>query len=161
MMSFRKPLSCCLLCMALLLVWGTGAQAQSDVIERYVTAVMTRDVDTLQKILADNYLHINANGYLQDKEHFIENLKSGKMVIDHLLFFDTVDNRCGSTLVVTGNVFFKGKFKPKLHEGLQRMTVVADKDKIMLYQATPVVDKKESRAAEKKIKERDEKTEKK
>ena len=157
-MSLRKPLSCCLMVLALLLACSAGAQAKSEVISRYILAVMTRDTDTLQKILADNYLHINANGFLQDREHFIENLKNGTMVIDHLTFFDTVETQYVGAVVLTGNVIFKGKFKTKLPEGLQRATIVADgageKAKILLYQATPVLDRKESRAAARMIKER-------
>lgn len=154
MPSFRMFASCCFLALTLLLTSGAIAHAQQDAITRYVEALISRDVATLQEVLADNYLHINANGYLQDKEHFIANLKSGNMVIDRLTYFDTIETKYGDTLVVTGNVLFKGTFKPKLPEGLQRGTIVADgegkKEKIILYQVTPVGDRKERREAEKK-----------
>lgn len=154
MAFFRKPLAFGLLILVALLAWGTTAQAQQpDAITRFALALMTRDSQTLQTILADNYLHINANGYLQDKEHFIANIKSGSMVIDRLTFFDIVETKYGNTIVVTSNTLFKGKFKPKLPEGLQRVTIVSHgentKERIVLYQATPVLDRKERSAAEK------------
>lgn len=158
-MSLRMPLSCCLVFLATVFLWSAGARAEPDAFTRYTTAVITRDTDTLQKILADNYLHINANGYLQDKEHFIANLKNGAMIVDRLTIFDSIETKYGDTLVITGNVLFRGKFTPKLHEGLQRVTAVAEgegkQERILLFQATPVIDRKERHDAEKKAPDKD------
>lgn len=131
----------------LVLLCGSAAQAKVDPIALFVEAVMTRDTETLDKLLAANYLHINGNGYLQDKENFIANIKNGKMRIDRLTITDVKASHYGDATMVTGTAVLRGQFEPKLPQGLQRMTMVVEKkdgaDKVILFQATPV--RKDSR----------------
>ena len=136
-----------LLALALVLVCGSVAHAKADPVALFIEAVMTRDTATLEKLLAANYLHINGNGYLQDKENFIAQLKNGKMIIDRLTITDVKASHYGDATMVTGTVVLRGKFDPKLPQGLQRLTMVMEKkegaDKVILFQATPV--RKDSR----------------
>lgn len=130
------------LALMLVLLCAPVAHAKVDPVALFIEAVMTRDTATLEKLLAANYLHINGNGYLQDKEHFIANLKNGKMVIDRLTITDVKASHFGEATMVTGTVILRGKFEPKLPQGLQRLTMVMEKkdgtDKVILFQATPV-----------------------
>ena len=131
-----------LLALMFVLVSGVSALAKPDPVELYVEAYLTEDAAGLEKLLAPNYLHINGNGYLQDKEHFLENLRNGKMVVERLTITDVKESRYGDASMLTGTVVFKGKFEPKLPQGLHRVTMVLEKqggeNKILLFQATPV-----------------------
>lgn len=133
--------------LALFFALGSVAQARPDVIDQYVEALMTRDTGTLNRVLAENYLHINGNGYLQDKENLIGAIKNGKLRIDRLTLSDVTASTYGNTTVVTGNVHVHGKAPKGLAQGLQRVTIVTervgDTEKIVLFQATPVRDKGE------------------
>ena len=133
---------CLLLALALVLVCATTALAKADPVELYIEALLTEDAAGLDKLLAPNYLHINGNGYLQDKEHFLENLRNGRMKINRLTITDVKESRYGDATLVTGTVLFKGKFTPKLPEGLHRVTMVLERqgnaEKVLLFQATPV-----------------------
>lgn len=126
----------------LVLLFGSMAQAKVESVDLFVEAIMTRDTETLNKLLAANYLHINGNGYLQDKENFIANIKNGKMRIDRLTITDVKSSHYGDATMVTGTAVLRGHFEPKLPQGLQRMTMVMEKkdgtDKVILFQATPV-----------------------
>lgn len=148
-MKFQKT-ALVILPVLLVLLCGSVASAKVDPVELYIEAVMTRDTATLEKLLAANYLHINGNGYLQDKEHFIASLKNGKMLIDRLTITDVNASHYGDATMITGTVLLRGKFEPKLPQGLQRLTMVLEKkdgqNKIILFQATPV--RKDSRNSE-------------
>lgn len=133
-----------LLALFLVLILGSAAQAKPDTVALYVEAVMTADTATLEKLLAANYLHVSGNGYVQDKENFIEMLKNRKMIIDRLLISNVKTTHYGRTTLVTGNAMLKGSFDPKLPEGLQRMTMVLERtdkggEKVLLFQDTPVL----------------------
>ena len=118
------------------------AQARADTLSLYIEAFLTEDVKSLEKLLAGNYLHINSNGYVQDRENFLNNLREGKMVIDRLTVTDVATSHYGGATLSTGTVQFKGKFEPKLPSGLHRVTVVmerkGDEEKVILFQATRV-----------------------
>lgn len=129
-----------------------AAHARPDVVDQYVEAVLARDAATLERILAANYLHINGNGFLQDKEHFINSLKSGEMRVDRLSISDVVASHYGGAMLITGNIHVHGKFSVRQPQGLQRAAMVAEskngEEKIILFQATPVWNRKEARVAD-------------
>ena len=136
--SFMKLVRLCLLVLAVVSLSLTcralPAQAKADVVELYAHAVMTADVEALDKLLAPNYWHISANGHIQDKEHFLDSLKNKRLVINHL----TINND-----LRTGNGILRGMAVPPLPQGLMRyslvLTTVNGKEQIVLFQATPVV----------------------
>lgn len=142
-----------ILVLPLLLVMGSIAHARPDTVALYVEAVMTCDTATLQKILAENFLHIGSNGLVQDKENYIENLKNGKMDIRRLTVSDVITTHYGSTTLITGNAVVHGTYDPPLPQGLMRFSMVLEKvndqEKIILSQLTPVKRAKKGKKAKK------------
>lgn len=121
-------------------------QAKASLATRYVEALMTNDTETLSTLLAGNYCHISANGHIQDKDHFIANLKQHKLTVNHLKFFNDRVSSYGNTKVITGNAQIKASYASGTSgtaEGLVRFTMVIEKgkqgEKIVLFQLTPVV----------------------
>ena len=129
---------------ALLLTLSGGlAQAKPDTVELYTEAVMIGDVPALETLLAPNYWHINANGHIEDKEHFINTIKNKELVVDRLTILNARTALIGGAQLVTGNGYFKGIAVPALPEGLMRFTLVLVKnqgrEQVVLFQTTPVL----------------------
>ena len=122
---------------------GGLAQAKPDTVELYTEAVMIGDVPALETLLAPNYWHINANGHIEDKEHFINTIKNKELVIDRLTFTNARTAMIGDSKLITGTGYLKAKATPPLPQGLMRVTVVVvsnkGRDQVVLFQATPVV----------------------
>lgn len=145
--SFMKLVRLCLLVLAVVSLSLTcralPAQAKADVVELYAHAVMTADVEALDKLLAPNYWHISANGHIQDKEHFLDSLKNKRLVINHLTITNVRRSIIGNNDLLTGNGILRGMTVPPLPQGLMRyslvLTTVNGKEQIVLFQATPVV----------------------
>ncbi|MDD6181620.1 MAG: nuclear transport factor 2 family protein [Desulfovibrionaceae bacterium] len=123
-----------------------NALARADLPEMYAAALVSNDTETLDSILAGNYWHISANGHIQDKEHFITNIKNRKMVIDQLRLSNARTSTYGNTKVVTGNALLRGTFGHPLPQGLVRFTMVTERgtqgEKVVLFQMTPVTPSK-------------------
>ena len=134
-----------LVSLALSLIFAGAALAKADVTELYAEALMTGDVESLDKLLAPNYWHVSANGHIQDKEHFLASLKERKLVIDRI----RLSNMRSNVTLVTANGELKGSATPPLPQGLMRYTMVLNKvskeTKIVLFQATPVVPSQDCR----------------
>ena len=129
---------------ALLLTLSGGlAQAKPDTVELYTEAVMIGDVPALETLLAPNYWHINANGHIEDKEHFINTIKNKELVIDRLTFTNARTAIIGDSKLITGTGYLKAKATPPLPQGLMRVTVVVvnnkGREQVVLFQATPVI----------------------
>ena len=129
---------------ALLLTLSGGlAQAKPDTVELYTEAVMIGDVPALETLLAPNYWHINANGHIEDKEHFINTIKNKELVVDRLTFTNARTAMIGDSKLITGTGYLKAKATPPLPQGLMRVTVVVvsnkGRDQVVLFQATPVI----------------------
>ena len=129
--------------LVLSLIFAGAALAKADVTELYAEALMTGDVESLDKLLAPNYWHVSANGHIQDKEHFLASLKERKLVIDRIRLSNMRSTVMGDVTLVTANGELKGSATPPLPQGLMRYTMVLNKvgkeTKIVLFQATPVV----------------------
>ena len=136
-----------LVSLALSLIFAGAALAKADVTELY--ALMTGDVESLDKLLAPNYWHVSANGHIQDKEHFLASLKERKLVIDRIRLSNMRSTVMGDVTLVTANGELKGSATPPLPQGLMRYTMVLNKvgkeTKIVLFQATPVVPSQDCR----------------
>ena len=124
-------------------LFGGLAQAKPDTVELYTEAVMIGDVPALETLLAPNYWHINANGHIEDKEHFINTIKNKELVVDRLTFTNARTAMIGDSKLITGTGYLKAKATPPLPQGLMRVTVVVvsnkGRDQVVLFQATPVV----------------------
>ena len=122
---------------------GGLAQAKPDTVELYTEAVMIGDVPALETLLAPNYWHINANGHIEDKEHFINTIKNKELVIDRLTFTNARTAMIGDSKLITGTGYLKAKATPPLPQGLMRITVVVisnkGREQVVLFQATPVI----------------------
>ena len=122
---------------------GGLAQAKPDTVELYTEAVMIGDVPALETLLAPNYWHINANGHIEDKEHFINTIKNKELVVDRLTFTNARTAMIGDSKLITGTGYLKAKATPPLPQGLMRVTVVVvsnkGREQVVLFQATPVV----------------------
>ena len=122
---------------------GGLAQAKPDTVELYTEAVMIGDVPALETLLAPNYWHINANGHIEDKEHFIQSIKHKELVVDRLTISNVRTTIIGGATLLSGNGYFKGTVVPAQPEGLMRFTLVVvknqNREQIVLFQATPVV----------------------
>ena len=122
---------------------GSLAQAKPDTVELYTEAVMIGDVPALETLLAPNYWHINANGHIEDKEHFINTIKNKELVIDRLTFTNARTAMISDAKLITGTGYLKAKATPPLPQGLMRVTVVVvsnkGREQVVLFQATPVI----------------------
>ena len=122
---------------------GGLAQAKPDTVELYTEAVMIGDVPALETLLAPNYWHINANGHIEDKEHFINTIKHKELVVDRLTFTNARTAIIGDSKLITGTGYLKAKATPPLPQGLMRVTVVVvsnkGREQVVLFQATPVI----------------------
>jgi len=122
---------------------GGLAQAKPDTVELYTEAVMIGDVPALETLLAPNYWHINANGHIEDKEHFINTIKNKELVIDRLTFTNARTAMISDAKLITGTGYLKAKATPPLPQGLMRVTIVVinnkGREQVVLFQATPVI----------------------
>ena len=122
---------------------GGLAQAKPDTVELYTEAVLIGDVPALETLLAPNYWHINANGHIEDKEHFINTIKNKELVIDRLTFTNARTAMIGDSKLITGTGYLKAKATPPLPQGLMRVTVVVvnnkGREQVVLFQSTPVI----------------------
>ena len=122
---------------------GGLAHAKADTVALYTEAVMTGDIPALETLLAPNYWHINANGHIEDKEHFINTIKNKELVIDRLTFTNARTALISDAKLITGTGYLKAKATPALPEGLMRITVVViankGREQVVLFQATPVI----------------------
>ena len=66
----KKSLALVLVLCSLLM--ANKAEAKPDTAQMFIEAMLTANVEVLDKILAGNYLHINGNGYMQDKENLLD-----------------------------------------------------------------------------------------
>ena len=122
---------------------GGLAQAKPDTVELYTEAVMIGDVPALETLLAPNYWHINANGHIEDKEHFSNTIKNKELVIDRLTFTNARTAMISDAKLITGTGYLKAKATPPLPQGLMRVTVVVvnnkGREQVVLFQSTPVI----------------------
>ena len=54
------------------LVCVSDARAVADPVDLYVEALLDADVESLDRLLASNFIFIGSNGHVQDKEHFLQ-----------------------------------------------------------------------------------------
>jgi ketosteroid isomerase-like protein len=90
---------------------SAGEQEIRQMIEKYRTAILRRDVATLEKIWADDYVFGNAAGDVLTKTERLANIKSGATTLDSINEEENVTVRVyQNSAVTTSRVTLKGQY---------------------------------------------------
>lgn len=108
-------------------------------------AMLHRNVQAMDALLADDYIAITANGMLQSKEQTLANLKSGVLHFDELELSDRKVRFYGQTALVTSKAEVKGNRPDGEISGSYRYTRVYARDatgawKIVSFEASRIRD---------------------
>ena len=91
------------------LAWAAGIEDEIKSLEKErAAAVIKADTATLEKLTADDYILINANGQMMDKQQTMEAIKTGQIKIASNDLSDLKVRVYGNTAVVTGKSTVKG-----------------------------------------------------
>jgi ketosteroid isomerase-like protein len=95
--------------------FSLGAQnAKTDVVlsieKTRLDAMVQRDTNKLQQLLADDLLYIHSNALKEDKKEHIRSIASGKIVYQRMEREDATVRKYGKTAVVSGAIKVKGLF---------------------------------------------------
>ena len=66
------------------------------------------NIDSLQSLLADKVNYIHSNGWIQNREEVIDDLKNGKLQYKSVIVEQSEVNLQGATALVTGRGTFSG-----------------------------------------------------
>ncbi|MCW5559101.1 MAG: nuclear transport factor 2 family protein [Verrucomicrobiae bacterium] len=125
-------------CLALLLFAGcahhteTGLRQRPSVEQELAAlehelsqAYATRNVAALERIFANEYTFTQGhNGSVVDRNHEIEKLRSGKLIVDQIAEHDISLRDYGDFALVTLRVTFSGSEEGKPFQGHERITDV-------------------------------------
>jgi ketosteroid isomerase-like protein len=104
---------------------STSEQEIRQMIEKYRTAILQRDIATLEKIWADDYVFVNAAGDVLTKKERLANVKSGATALDSINEEENVTVRVyQNSAVVTSRVTLKGQYSGQAISGEYRSTLV-------------------------------------
>jgi ketosteroid isomerase-like protein len=111
--------------------------------ESWKDAVLKRNVQALDQLLAEDYIAITANGSLQSKEQTLENLKAGSLHLSAIDFSDRKVRFYGQTALVTSRAEISGKTGEGDASGSYRYTRVYVRDghgdwKIVSFEASRI-----------------------
>jgi len=108
---------------------GTSEQEVRQMIEKYRTAILKRDIAALEKIWADDYVFVNAAGDVLAKTERLANIKSGATTLDSINEEENVIVRVyQNSAVTTSRVTLKGQYSGKPISGEYRSILVWVKD---------------------------------
>ena len=96
--------------------------------ESWKSAILKRNVDALDQLLADDYIAITANGTLQSKAQTLDNLKTGVLHFDTIDFSDRKVRFYGQTALVTSRADVTGSTGEGNISGSYRFTRVYVRD---------------------------------
>jgi ketosteroid isomerase-like protein len=100
-------------------------QEVRQTIEKYRTALLQRDVATLEKIWADDYVFVNALGEILTKAQRLANVKSGATKLESINKEEDIAVRVyQNSAVATSRVAIKGKYGGQPTSGQYRSTHV-------------------------------------
>jgi ketosteroid isomerase-like protein len=103
----------------------TSEEEVRQMIEKYRTAILQRDVATLEKIWADDYVFVNAAGDVVAKTERLANIKSGATTLDSIKNEENGTVRVyQNSAVVTSRVTLKGQYSGQPISGEYRSTLV-------------------------------------
>jgi ketosteroid isomerase-like protein len=104
---------------------GKSEQEVRQTIEKYRTALLQRDVATLEKIWADDYVFVNAFGEILTKAQRLANVKSGATKLESINKEEDIAVRVyQNSAVATSRVAIKGKYGGQSTSGQYRSTHV-------------------------------------
>jgi ketosteroid isomerase-like protein len=104
---------------------STSEQEIRQMVEKYRTAILQRDIATLEKIWADDYVFVNAAGDVLTKKERLANVKSGATALDSINEEENVTVRVyQNSAVVTSRVTLKGQYSGQAISGEYRSTLV-------------------------------------
>jgi ketosteroid isomerase-like protein len=103
----------------------TDEQEVRQMIQKYRSALLQRDIPMLEKIWADDYVFVNASGEVLTKAQRLSNLKSGATSLDSINQEENISVRVyQNSAVVTSRVTLKEKYSGKQISGQYRSTLV-------------------------------------
>jgi ketosteroid isomerase-like protein len=100
-------------------------QEVRQMIEKYRAALLGRDIPTLEKIWADDYVFVNASGQILTKAQRLANVKSGATTLDSIKEEENITVRAyQNSAVATSRVTIKGQYSGQPTSGQYRSTHV-------------------------------------
>ena len=104
---------------------GSSEKEVREMIEKYRTALLQRDVPALEKIWADDYVFVNASGEVLTKPQRLANAKSGATTLDSIKEEENITVRVyENSAVATSRVTIKGQYGGQPTSGQYRSTHV-------------------------------------
>jgi ketosteroid isomerase-like protein len=107
---------------------STNSKSEQEVrqmIEKYRAALLQRDIPTLEKIWADDYVFVNASGEVITKAQRLANLKSGATTLESIKEEENMTVRVyQNSAVGTSRVTLKGQYSGQPASGQYRSTHV-------------------------------------
>jgi ketosteroid isomerase-like protein len=86
-------------------------QEVRQMIEKYRTAILGRDIAALEKIWADDYVFVNATGDVLTKAQRLANIKSGATTLESIKEEENITVRVyQNSAVATSRVTLKGQY---------------------------------------------------
>jgi ketosteroid isomerase-like protein len=121
-------------------------QEVEQMIEKYRAAFLRRDIPTLEKIWADDYVFVNAFGEVLTKAQRLSNLKSGATTLESINEEEKPTVRVfQNSAVVTSRVTLKGQYSGQPASGQYRSSLVCVKGpngwQLVANQLTPLAAK--------------------
>jgi len=108
---------------------STSEKEVRQMIEKYRSAILQRDIATLEKIWADDYVFVNAGGDVLAKTERLANIKSGATTLDSINEEENVIVRVyQNSAVATSRVTLKGQYSGQPISGEYRSILVWVKD---------------------------------
>jgi ketosteroid isomerase-like protein len=109
-----------------LICWRTSA-AESDLddaVRAYDKATVHNDVATLAQLVSDDYVLVNSDSSLQDKQSYLEDFKVPGFKLDPYVLEKPVRRTWGTTALVAGVVQLSWTLKGEHHARLLRIAHV-------------------------------------
>ena len=100
---------------------STSEHEVRQAIEKYRTALLRRDIPTLEQIWTDDYFFVNASGEMLTKGQRLANLKSGATTLESINEEEDLKVRIHqNTAVATSRVTIKGQYSGQQTSGQYR-----------------------------------------
>jgi ketosteroid isomerase-like protein len=104
---------------------STAEQEVRQMIEKYRSALLKRDVPALEQIWADDYVFVNAVGEVLTKAQRLANVKSGQTTLESVNEEENITVRVyQNSAVATSRVTLKGQYSGQPVSGQYRSTHV-------------------------------------
>jgi len=110
--------------------------------QQWASCVGQGQADELAKILDDSYQHIHGTGLVENREQFLDALRSGARKYEPIQLEEVRTRLFGDCAVVTGKFALKVSIKGKMMEGVNRFSFVVVQNsqgvKVVSFQATAI-----------------------